>query len=88
MSGGVSGLIDNIRMVAKTAKRQQEPTDQGAAPTVEDREVVAPEDGGVAQDSVADESGLLPESSLTRMLRHNGLLPAWFTERPDHELSG
>jgi hypothetical protein len=82
-SGGVSGLIDNIRMVAKTAKRQQEPTDQ-VAPTVEDR-AASPEDGGMPQDLVADESGLLPESSLTRMLRHNGLLPAWFTQRPDHE---
>jgi hypothetical protein len=79
-SGGVSGLIDNIRMVAMTAKRQQEPTE--VAPTAGDRAALH-EDGG-AQDA-ADESGLLPESSLTRMLRHSGLLPAWFTPRPDHE---
>ena len=86
ISGGVVGLIDNIRMVAKTAKRQQEPIYQ-ATPTIEDR-VVVPEDGGVPQDAVADESSLLPESSLTRMLRHNSLLPPWFTQRPDHEISG
>lgn len=76
-------MIDNIRMVAKSAKRQQELIDQ-AASTVEDR-AVAPEDGGVSQSSVADDSGLLPESNLTRMLRHNGVLPAWFTQRSDHE---
>ena len=81
----MSGLIDNIRMVAKTAKKKQEPSKQ-AAPIVEDLEVVR-EDDGVPQDPVSDNSGLLPESSVTRMLRHNGLLPAWFTQRPDHELS-
>lgn len=79
-SGGVSGLIDNIRMVAMTARRQQEPTEVASTG---DRPVL-PEDG-VPQDPVADESGLLPESSLTRMLRHSGLVPAWFTQRPDHE---
>ena len=46
----MSELIDNIRMVAKTAKKKQEPSKQ-AAPTVEDLEVV-PEDGRVPQDSV------------------------------------
>jgi hypothetical protein len=81
-SGGVSGLIDNIRMVAKTTKRQQEPTAEQATPMVE----AVPREG---EDSVPlEESGLLPESNLTRMLRHNGLLPPWFTQRPDHDLSG
>lgn len=67
-------------MVAMTAKRQQEATEPVAC-TGEERPVL-PEDR-VPQDPVADESGLLPESSLTRMLRHNGLFPAWFTARPD-----
>ena len=83
ISGGVSGLIDNVRMVAMTAKRQQEPTIEQVTPMVE----AVPE--VVGEDLVAvDESGLLPESSLTRMLRNNHLLPLWFTERPDLEISG
>ncbi|KAG0586525.1 hypothetical protein M758_2G075500 [Ceratodon purpureus] len=87
-SGGVSGLIDNIHMLAKTAKLHKEPTEE--TPKSEVPRPVFPEDGGlpldpVEDESVADESGLLPESSLTRMLRHNGRSPAWYTHRPDHE---
>jgi len=88
-SGGASGLIDNVRMVARTAKKKQlqqqkpEPSEEG--PKVDDKPVV-PEEEGLPQDSVVEESsGLLPESNLTRMLRHSGLSPAWFTHRPDHE---
>lgn len=87
-SGGVSGLIDNIRMIARIAKKkllqhQQEPSEEGAEGT--DKSVVHAEEC-LPQYSVAeDSSGLLPESNLTRMLRHSGLSPAWFTRRPDHE---
>lgn len=88
MAGGVSGLIDNIRMVARTAKKrllQQQAERHEEAPTAPSRPVF-PEDGGLPQDAAADESsGLLPESNLTRMLRRNGRSPAWFTQRPDHE---
>jgi hypothetical protein len=82
-SGGVKGLIDNVLMVAKAAKKRPKPVEP-VTPTAE--KPVFPEDGGLPpQDSVADESGLLPESDFTRMLRHNGRSPAWFTQRPDHE---
>lgn len=81
--GGVKGLIDNVLMVAKAAKKHPKPVEP-VTPTAE--KPVFPEDGGLPpQDSVADESGLLPESDFTRMLRHNGRSPAWFTQRPDHE---
>lgn len=85
MAGGVSGLIDNIRMVARTARKQQaaEPSEEALKGA---ERPVFPEDGGLPQDPVAEESaGLLPESNLTRMLRHSGRSPAWFTQRPDHE---
>lgn len=81
-SGGVSGLIDNILMVAKTAKLHQAPTEEAPKAAVRP---VFPEDGGLPEDAVADVSGLLPDSSFTRMLRYNGRSPAWFTQRPDHE---
>ena len=90
-SGGASGLIDNVRMVARTAKmRQLQQQQQQQASSEEGSQVadkaVVPEEEGPARDSVVDESsGLLPESNLTRMLRHSGLSPAWFTRRPDHE---
>jgi len=88
-AGGASGLIDNVRMVARTAKKkqlqQQQPEAIEEGPKVADKPVL-PEDGGLPQDSVVeDSSGLLPESNLKRMLRHSGLSPAWFTHRPDHE---
>jgi len=88
-AGGASGLIDNVRMVARTAKKkklqQQKPEPSEEGPKVDDKPVV-PEEEGLPQDSVVEESsGLLPESNLTRMLRHSGLSPAWFTHRPDHE---
>lgn len=89
-SGGASGLIDNVRMVARTAKKKQlqqqqqpEPSEEGSKAA--DKPVV-PEEKVLPQDSAVEESsGLLPESNLTRMLRHSGLSPAWFTRRPDHE---
>lgn len=85
-SGGVSGLIDNILMLAKTAKLQKEEAAEETSET--DTRPVFPEDGGLPMDDApvaADESGLLPESSLSRMLRRNGCSPAWYTHRPDHE---
>jgi hypothetical protein len=81
-SGGLSGLIDNIRMLAKTAKLHKVPTEEVPEPAARP---VFPEDGGLPEDPVTEESGPLPESSLTRMLRHSGRSPAWFTHRPDHE---
>ena len=76
----MSGLIDNIRMLAKTAKLHIVPTEEVPEPVARP---VFPENGGLPEDP--EESGPLPESSLTRMLRHSGRLPAWFTHRPDHE---
>ncbi len=46
-----------------------------------------PEDGGIpmsAEKQLMDESGLLLESPLTQMLRHEGRVAAWFTHSPDH----
>ncbi|CAK9225117.1 unnamed protein product [Sphagnum tenellum] len=48
---------------------------------------VFPEDGGIpmsAEKQLMDESGLLLESPLTQMLRHEGRVAAWFTHSPDH----
>lgn len=85
-SEGVSGLIDNIRMVARTTKMQHEQAEAGEEVSGRASRPVVPEDGGLPQYPVGEESsGLLPESDLTRMLRHRGSSPAWFTQRPDHE---
>lgn len=84
-SGGVSGLIDNVRMVARNAKVHQQPLE---VPVTE--RPIFPEDGGIpapaTKGSEKDQDmGVLPESDLTRMLRHQGRTPAWFTHPPDHE---
>ncbi|CAM6014000.1 unnamed protein product [Sphagnum balticum] len=88
-SDGVSGLIDNVRMVARSAKSQPlnaEVPSSVELPIITNRPVF-PEDGGIpmsAEEQLMDESGLLPESPLTRMLRHEGRSAAWFTHPPDH----
>lgn len=84
-AGGVSGLIDNVRMVARNAKVHQQPLE---VPVTE--RPIFPEDGGLpapaTKGSEKDQDmGVLPESDLTRMLRHQGRTPAWFTHPPDHE---
>ena len=84
-AGGVSGLIDNVRMVARNAKIHQQPLE---VPVPE--RPIFPEDGGIPAPATKgsekdQDTGILPESDLTRMLRHRGQVPAWFTHPPDHE---
>ncbi|CAK9876772.1 unnamed protein product [Sphagnum jensenii] len=77
-SGGVSGLIDNVIMVAKVAK----------LPHGVDKPLVLPEAGEPLNNSMEeetkDDSGLLPESLTSQMLRHQGRPAPWFTHPPDH----
>ncbi len=77
-AGGVSGLIDNVIMVANVAK----------LPHGVDKPLVLPEAGEPLNNSMdeemKDDSGLLPESLTSQMLRHQGRPAAWFTHPPDH----
>ncbi|CAK9226542.1 unnamed protein product [Sphagnum troendelagicum] len=77
-SCGVSGLIDNVIMVAKVAK----------LPHGVDKPLVLPEAGEPLNNSMEeetkDDSGLLPESLTSQMLRHQGRPAPWFTHPPDH----
>lgn len=77
-AGGVSGLIDNVIMVAKVAK----------LPHGVDKPLVLPEAGEPLNNSMEeetkDDSGLLPESLTSQMLRHQGRPAPWFTHPPDH----
>ncbi|CAM6049008.1 unnamed protein product [Sphagnum compactum] len=75
---GVSGLIDNVIMVAKVAK----------LPHGVDKPLVLPEAGeplnNSMEEEMKDDSGLLPESLTSQMLRHQGQPAPWFTHPPDH----
>ncbi|XP_024376636.1 CCG-binding protein 1 [Physcomitrium patens] len=83
-SGDVSGLIGNIRLVAKTATKQSRSKE--VVRTIAERPVFV-DDGGLPQDPNADASpSLLPESTLARLLRFNSFSPPWFTRRNDHEI--
>jgi hypothetical protein len=76
-SGGVSGLIDNVMMVARVAK----------LPHAVDPPPVLPEAGEKlvsVEEEMKDSSGLLPESLTSQMLRHQGRPAPWFTHPPDH----
>ncbi|XP_021855079.2 CCG-binding protein 1 [Spinacia oleracea] len=90
--GGMKSLISCLHGVAAIHKAHKEGSNKAKEDTkseVEDERKIHVHipDGlpRTAEEIEEDEKSMMPDSSFTRMLRHRGKHPAWYSPVPDHE---
>ncbi|XP_010690989.2 CCG-binding protein 1 [Beta vulgaris subsp. vulgaris] len=92
-AGGVKSLIGCIHGVTAIHKAHKEASEN---PEKEDNKVKNGEERKIpthipdglpktAEELEEEEKGRMPDSPFTRMLRHRGKHPAWYSPVPDHE---
>ncbi|XP_021731690.1 CCG-binding protein 1-like [Chenopodium quinoa] len=92
-AGGVKSLIGCLHGVAAIHKAHKEASnaqasDEKKAKGERERKIHVHVPDGLprsAEEIEEDEKSMMPDSSFTRMLRHRGKHPAWYSPVPDHE---
>lgn len=90
-AGGVKSLIGCLHGVAAIhkAKKEGSKTANGATKKLSEEEKIPIHvpDGlpKSAEEVEEEEKGRMPDSPFTRLLRHRGKHPAWYSPAPDHE---